>query len=120
MAKLPPVPFRIPIADRRTLLIDRNWQQFFQAFLDRAGGVGDVSSNAELEMAVAGDTPFDSLALWQALAQRVTDVEALSSFVERLPSVQEAPLPFTDATVAALGTLAQQVQDLAVLEIFSQ
>ena len=119
MPKVSPVPFRIPIIDPRTQLIDRNWQQFFNALLERIGGVGDVPSNAELATAVTGDTPFDTMAIWHQVQQRIQDLEAQTLFT---PAPRSTAIDTTDVLperpVADMERLWTAVHDLEALIIW--
>ena len=77
MSILPPVPYRIPIADPRSMLIERSWQQFMEALRIRVGG-GDATPIDEQEaQQIQGifDTPWQPV--FGGLAERLHRVEEL-------------------------------------------
>lgn len=77
MAKMPPIPLRVPVVDRRTLLLDRNWQQFFQALLVRTGGVGEAPTNLELQADDTQEVGAQTVAALAALEQELRGVQQL-------------------------------------------
>ncbi len=86
MSKLSPVPYKVQMTgpDRR---VSRNWAQFFESWLRRSGGVGDVATNQELEAQSELELGAQT-ASWVALLQQQIDALFVS-----LPEKREFAVP---------------------------
>jgi len=116
MSNLPPVPLRMPMVDRQTLLVDRNWAQFFTVLMDRVGGIGDV---AALGSTPPGEVlPESPLPLMAPLRQE-QQAEALLGLFEHATSRalrSEETLPFGDGELtSAIAALRQALEALEAL-----
>ena len=121
MSMLSPVPYRTPMIDRNGL-IDRNWQQFFQALLERVGGVGDVSPNNELEQSVTTDVGNESLALIVQTQRMLSDLEALQAFdglVAQTTQETESLDIFQGLSQADLQNLREHITNIEAVQAFA-
>lgn len=117
MARVSPIPYRIKVLDQNGL-IDRNWQQFFQAMLDRLGGVGNVPSNDEL--ATDGTRLFDDgLAQLTGLRQDLGAMAALNAFeASAIVAKEELVELFATPTQAEIEHALRVVRDAEALNLF--
>ena len=119
LAELSPIPYRVPIADANGL-IDRNWQQWFEALLARVGGVGDVGSVDELEAASEGNEFNEEHATLAHLERALDNLNALQIFGNAIPQVRvRDDVDFDTPTPAELHVLRERVQNLETLSVFA-
>ena len=119
MAELSPIPYRVPIADANGL-IDRNWQQWFEALLMRVGGVGDVPTVAEVASASEGNEFNEDHASLMRLERTVQDLAVLHVFSETVTQVvQDDTVDFDTPTLADLHVLRERIQNLETLSVFA-
>ena len=119
MSELSPIPYRVPIATPNGL-IDRNWQQWFEALLARVGGTGDVTPVDEVAASSEGNEFNEDHAALTRLERMVQDLTSLQVFSDVMTQiVQEAPVEFVAVSPAELHALREQIQNLETMSAFT-
>jgi hypothetical protein len=125
MAKIPPIPYRVPLLDQRSGLLDRNWTEWFQALLDRIGGTGDIPGNDTLASLLSGQSLAVQTA-FAAVSQAIQDGDSLAIFepdgIRRQPADPFSLHDLLDSSQSYLhavdARLTRRLHDLEALEVF--
>lgn len=117
--ELSPIPYRIPVVNRQTGLLDRNWAQWFEALLLRVGGVGTVDSAADIEALFTPEAAQVQAQL-PGIQSLIEDIQTESIFGDPVVVVEQLDeSPFEDATVASVDRLEAAIKDLEALTLWS-
>jgi hypothetical protein len=118
MPTLSPIPYRVPIVDKRTGTIDRNWQQWLEALLTRIGGTGDLDRIGDLEALLTADAAAVRAQL-HGMAADIADLTAFAVFGSVPGREEESTDIFAGLSVAEGQRLSEAIQDAETLNIFS-